>query len=165
MISRIFAKFANQNAFPANFRKKLLKIVLIWKAIVPSPIACFIGLPATRYGTFEYPIASIYNGSRKGRWAVWEKRKLTYMWIAKKKTFYYITLWSWKISSYGKANTGSAPASLYSKLPMPHQESKNWIYLRHIVMKSLILNLFKRKRLFCVLRPLVQLHSRLWQSD
>ena len=28
-------------------------------------------------------------------------------------------------------------------------------------MKPLILNPFKSKRLFCVLRPLVQLHSRL----
>ena len=36
--------------------------MLIWKAIVPSSTtACFIGLSATRYGTFEYPIAFIYK--------------------------------------------------------------------------------------------------------
>ena len=49
--------------------------------IVPSSItACFIGLSATRYGTFEYPIVSLY---------IW-KQERTVSRMREKKTHIYV---------------------------------------------------------------------------
>jgi len=37
------------------------------------------------------------------------------MWIAKNEAFYYIALWSWKISLFSRADIRTALMSWYSK--------------------------------------------------
>lgn len=58
----------------------------------------------------------LYNEAKKGRWRLWEERKLTCILTARKENYCYIVLWNWKISLFNRADIPTPLTNSFSRL-------------------------------------------------